>query len=307
MDPSIVGLQSLSNLGTGRISPTSNIGGFVFSAGSQTINVLVRSLATQGRLEIVSRPQIMTLDNQTAYINIGQEIPIVTTSNVTATGVISNNIDRRQVGVQLTVTPKIMPDGRVLMRVIPEISSVVPTPVNLGNGSVGTALNIQRVETTVVAGDGETVVLGGMISRSDTKQENRIPWFGDLPVLGALFRYRSQEKKKVELLVIMTPHVIRCPADAEFIWGTESQKLDLNMADVLKLQGVLPPSRAPWELSTSKSTGLPLPPGAPAVVRTPALPGGLGSPPPAVRPASRGVAPSALPGALPIAPVIPTT
>jgi hypothetical protein len=126
-------------------------------------------------------------------------------------------------------------------------------------------------------------------------------------VFGALFRYRQQSKKKIELLVIMTPHVIRCPADAEFIWGTESQKLDLNMADVLKLQGVLPPSRAPWEVSTSNSTGLPLPPGAPAVIRTPALPAGLSLPQPAVLPASRSGAPSTLPGSLPIAPGIPTT
>jgi general secretion pathway protein D len=304
-DPGIVGLQGLNNLGVGRVSPTSNIGGFVFSAGSQSVNVLVRSLATQGRLEIVSRPQIMTLDNQTGYINIGQEYPIVTGSNVTATGVISNNIDRRQIGVQMTVTPKIMPDGRVLMRVIPEISSVVTPPVSLGNGQISTALNIQRIETTVVAGDGETVVLGGMISRADSKLENRIPWVSDLPVFGALFRYRSQIKTKKELLVIMTPHVIRCPADAEFIWGVESQKLDLNMADVLKLQGVLPPSRAPWELRTNASTGLPLPPGAPALIQTPALPPGLGSPQSAVPPAT--AAPSTLPGALPIAPGIPTT
>jgi general secretion pathway protein D len=292
-DPSIVGLQGLNNLGTGRVSPTSNIGGFVFSAGSNTVNVLVRALATQGRIEVVSRPQVMTLDNQTAYINIGQDIPIVSGSNVTATGVISNNIVRRQVGVQLTVTPKIMPDGRVLMRVIPEVSSVVPTPVDLGNGSLGTALNIQRVETTVVSGDGETVVLGGMISRSDAKTENRIPFFGDLPYLGVLFRYRTQQKKKVELLVIMTPHVIRCAADAEFIWGTESQKLDLNMADVLKLHGVqLPPSRAPWELPPTNKTGLP--------VQNPVLPGAAPTHGPSAVPATP------LPGALPLPRTVPS-
>jgi type II secretory pathway component GspD/PulD (secretin) len=316
-DPSIVGLQGLNNLGVGRVSPTSNIGGFVFSAGSNTVNVLVRALATQGRIEVVSRPQVMTLDNQTAYINIGQDIPIVSGSNVTATGVISNNIVRRQVGVQLTVTPKIMPDGRVLMRVIPEVSSVVPTPVDLGNGSLGTALNIQRVETTVVSGDGETVVLGGMISRSDAKTENRIPFFGDLPYLGVLFRYRTQQKKKVELLVIMTPHVIRCAADAEFIWGTESQKLDLNMADVLKLHGVqLPPSRAPWELPPANKTGLPVQnpvlPGAPPTNVSAAVPA---TPLPGTLPLPRTIAPAGAPQAtapqepplmLPI-PTVPTS
>src|SRR5207245_2467731 len=147
-----------------------------------------------------------------AFINVGQEIPIVTSTTLVAGGLSQNNIDRRQVGVQMTVTPKILPDGRVLMRIIPEVSSVVSTPVQLGNGQLGTALNIQRIETTVLAADGETVVLGGMIQKSDNKQENRVPWWGELPgPLGALFRVRTQARKKTELIIVMTPHVVRCP------------------------------------------------------------------------------------------------
>ncbi|MEI7686350.1 MAG: secretin N-terminal domain-containing protein, partial [Planctomycetota bacterium] len=95
VSPAVVGYQSLSNLGVGRVSSRSNIGGFVFSASSNSVNILVRALQTQGRLDILSRPQIMTLDNQTAIINVGQEIPIVTSSNVTATGVVQTNIERK--------------------------------------------------------------------------------------------------------------------------------------------------------------------------------------------------------------------
>src|SRR5207253_17889 len=133
--------------------------------------LLIRALKVQGRVEVLSRPHIMTLDNQTALINVGKDVPLVSSSNVTSTGVISNDIIRRPVGVILQVTPKVSPDGRVLMRVTPEVSSVDPVPVQLGNGNIGTALNIQHLETTIVAEDGETVVLGGLITKSDSKTE----------------------------------------------------------------------------------------------------------------------------------------
>ena len=233
--PNSVGFQGLSSLGVGRVSPTSNIGGFVFTASSGTVNILVRALHVQNRLDILSRPQIMTTDNQTALINVGQEIPIVTSSNVTATGIVTTNIDRRNVGVILQVTPHITPEGRVLMRVTPEISSVDPTPLNLGNGNMGTVLNIQHLETTVSAYDGETIVLGGLIASRDVKNENKAPWLGDLPYFGALFRYRTQQRSKTELIIIMTPHIVTSKADGEKILAEEAHKMDWIPKNVTKV------------------------------------------------------------------------
>ncbi len=237
VNPSTVGYQGLNNLGVGLVSPINGVGGFVFSAASNSFNLLIRALAVQNRVDILSRPQIMTLDNQTALINVGKEIPIVTSTTLSATGLSQQNIDRRQVGVILQVTPKIGPDGQILMRIIPEVSAVDPTPVNLGNGNIGTALDIQHVETTITAYDGETIALGGLLTKSDTKTENKIPWLGDLPGVGALFRYRTQNKAKKELLFIMTPHVVRCRADADRILAEESRKMDWFLADVIKIHG----------------------------------------------------------------------
>lgn len=237
VSPGVVGFQGLSSLNTGRVSPTANVGGFVFSAASNSFNLLIRALKQQGRLDILSRPQIMTLDNQTAYINVGQEIPIVTSSNVTATGIITTNIDRRNVGVILQITPRISPDGTVIMRVIPEISSVDPTPVQLGNGNVGTALNIQHLETSVLARDGETVALGGLMLKKDQKNENKYPFLGDLPGVGALFRYRTQNKTKSELLIILTPHIVRSSDDAKRVLSTEARRIDWVLSDVAKMHG----------------------------------------------------------------------
>ncbi len=298
VNPNLVGFQGLGNLGVGRVSPVSNVGGFVFSASSDSFNLLIRALKVQNRLDILSRPQVMTLDNQAAYINVGQEIPIITESNVTATGVISNSIARRTVGILLQVTPKISPDGRVLMRVKPEISSVVPTPVNLGNGVLSTALNIQQLETTVSAYDGETVALGGLISKRDSKNENKIPWFGDLPGVGAAFRYRTHTRSKTELLIILTPHIVRNRADAERVLAEEAKKMDWVLGDVLKFHsysglntGPLPPGPVPHGA---------LPPGSPPPTGLQAPPPmGFQAPPPTFLPPPP---PMQLPSASPLAP-----
>ena len=196
VSPNVVGTQGLTSLGVGRVSPTSGIGGFVFSAQSDAFNLLIRALKTQGRMDILSRPQVMTLDEQSASVLVGQSVPYITSTNVTATGLLSNGVSYRNVGVELQVTPRIGPDGKVLMRVEPSVSSVANTSISLGNGVTAVAFNVQDVTTTVTAQDGETVAIGGLISRSDIKNENKVPWLGDLPFLGAAFRYRTQVKAK---------------------------------------------------------------------------------------------------------------
>jgi type II secretory pathway component GspD/PulD (secretin) len=235
--PGIVGFQGLGNLGVGRVSPTSNVGGFVLSAASDTFNLLIRALKTQGRIDILSRPQITTLDNQTAAINIGQNVPFLSDSILTATGAAQQTIERRDIGVNLSVTPRISPEGTVLLRVLPEISSLGAL-IPLGNGQAGQTINQQRLETTVLARDGETVAIGGLISKRDQKNENKIPWLGDLPYVGAAFRFRTQTKAKVELLVILTPHIVRTPADRARILAEESRRIDWILGDVEKLHGL---------------------------------------------------------------------
>jgi type II secretory pathway component GspD/PulD (secretin) len=236
--PGIVGFQGLSNLGVGRVSPNvTNVGGFVFSAQSGVFNLLIRALKAQGRLDVLNGTNLTALDNQTATLNIGQNIPIVANTTVSL-GVTTQAIERLNVGVNLQVTPRINPDNSVLMRVTPQVSSVLSTTVPLGAGTFGTSINIQQVDTTVLAGDGETVAIGGLISVRDQKNENKVPWFGDLPYVGAAFRYRTQVKTKTELLVIMTPHVIRSRLDADHILAVESSKMaPLRWGEIMQIHG----------------------------------------------------------------------
>ena len=126
-------------------------------------NLLIRALRQQGRIDVLSRPQVMTLDNQFARVFVGQNFPIVLGSNVTATGIVSNNITYTPVGVELDVTPKISPDNKVLLRVTPQVSSTAPTNVSLGNGVTATAINQQLVDTTVVLVDATVVVVDATV------------------------------------------------------------------------------------------------------------------------------------------------
>lgn len=232
----IVGYQGLGNLGTGRVG-AGNVGGFVFSAASDSVNVLVRALKQQGRIEILSRPHITTLDNQAAQVAVGQDIPY-TTGTATAAATATTAISYRPVGVILNVIPKINPDGKVVMRVSPQVSSFSSAQsLNLGNGVIAPVFNQQILDTTIIARDGETVAIGGLITRNDTKNENKIPMLGDLPVLGSLFRFRTQSKQKRELLVMLTPHIVRNRIEADRVLAEESRRMDWTLGDVIKTQG----------------------------------------------------------------------
>lgn len=237
VSPGMVGLQGLTNYNTGRNN--NGVGGFVFSAASNSVNVLVRALRTQGRIEVLSRPQIVTRDNQQALISVGQQVPIVTGSNITAQGIIQNTVEQQQVGIILKVLPQISPDGRIVMRVEPQVSRVSNSTVDIGNGVKGTIIDQTIASTTIEAFDGKTVVIGGLINKRDDKEQRGIPWLGDLPYIGALFRYRRHEKQRQELLIIMTPHIIRNPMDADRVFAEESRKMSWSLDDVQALHGGL--------------------------------------------------------------------
>src|SRR5262249_2319118 len=131
--PGVVGFQGLNSFGTGRVSPNSGIGGFVFSAASDSFNLLIRALKVQGRADILSRPQIMTLDNQAAQVAVGQSVPYLGASSLVAGGLTQQSVLYQNVGVIMNVIPKISPDGKVTMRITPQISSGAGQ-ATLGNG-----------------------------------------------------------------------------------------------------------------------------------------------------------------------------
>ena len=202
--------------------------GFGVSVTGGDISLFLRALESQGRVELLSRPQILASDNQHSIINIGQRVPFITNSRITENGTTLNTIQYQQIGIILEVTPRINPDGFVKLEVKPEISSLsTSSTVQIIPNVPAVVIDNRNAETTVTVQDGHTIIIGGLIRTDDEKTENKVPFFGDIPVLGWLFKATSVKKERKELLIILTPTVLRNveEADAE----TQGQIKRLNL------------------------------------------------------------------------------
>ncbi|MHB0956033.1 MAG: secretin N-terminal domain-containing protein [Pirellulaceae bacterium] len=237
------GGQALSNFSLGRMNDDAGFGGMVLSASSQNISILIRALQETRKMQILSRPLVRTLDNQPAFIQVGQRVPRITGSTVGINGQ-TNSISLENVGLILGVTPRISPDGNVVMEIDAEKSKVGPEAegIPVAVSAEGTIIRSPRVDTvtaqaTVSVADGETVVLGGMISTEEETIERRAPFLSDIPVLGYLFRYDSRTKRRGEMLIILTPHVIRTREDGERIKQAEFARMNWCAADVYDIYG----------------------------------------------------------------------
>lgn len=236
-----VGGQGLSNFAVGRVNTELGYGGLVLSASSDSVSALIRALQESRRLDVLSRPQVMTLDNQPAFIQVGQRVPRITGTTINQFSQV-NTIDLENVGLILGVTPRISPEGMVVMEIDAEKSNLGPDaegiPISISStGDVirSPRINTTRAQTTVSAADGQTIVLGGLITKEETNIARRVPHLSNIPILGLLFRYDAQIVRRSELLIVLTPHVVRDEADAERIRQAESARMHWCMADVVKM------------------------------------------------------------------------
>ena len=240
----LLGAQGVTNFATNRANPDLGFGGLVLSASSESVSILVRALRDSQRIQVLSRPQVMTLDNQPAFIQVGQRVPRVTNVVSNALTGINSAIELMNVGLILGVTPRISPDGTVVMELDAERSALGPISegIPIAVSPTGIPVLSPRVDTTVAqttisAADGQTVVLGGLITKTVTKKSRRVPYLSDIPLVGMLFRYDFDQVLRSELLIILTPHVIRNEADANTVKQAEAARISWCLADVEKIQG----------------------------------------------------------------------
>ena len=236
-----IGAQGISNFAVGRTNDQLGFGGLVLSASSQNVNVLLRALRESRRVDVLSRPQIRTLDNQPAFIQVGQRVPRIIGSTVNQNGQ-SNSVALENVGLILGVTPRVSPDGTVVMEIDAEKSALGPEQegIPISVSVDGTVIRSPRVNTTtaqatVSATDGETIVLGGLITDEGQYVHRSVPFLGDIPIIEHLFRFDSHMKSRTELLIILTPHVIRTAEDNERIRQLEMARMSWCAADVYSL------------------------------------------------------------------------
>lgn len=169
------------------------------------LSATLTAAAAEGKVKILSDPKVATLNNQAANINVTTSIPYVT-SNVASTGVQTQTVSWAVTGIQLTVTPTITADGRITLLINPNVSQ--PSAVNAASVTGAPAIDSRNATTTVLVKDGETIVIGGLISDSVTNQIAKIPLLGDIPILGWLFKKKSLVRSRAELLIFVTPKIM---------------------------------------------------------------------------------------------------
>ncbi len=185
-----------------------NVGSITSFGKNLAFSSLLRAVSTISGANVLSTPNLMTLDNEEARIIVGQNIPIVTGSYAqtgSATTVTPfQTFTRQDVGLTLRVRPQVSENGTVKLQIFQEVSSI--QNFSAANGVV---LNKRNVESNVIVEDGQIIVLGGLIGDDYTDGSSKIPWLGDLPLVGALFRYDNKSRKRSNLMVFIRPTVLR--------------------------------------------------------------------------------------------------
>jgi type II secretion system protein D len=191
-----------------------NFGGFSSAVSGNDFGFLMRALQVDGRLEVLSRPQILTADNQLASLDVGQLVPLISGSRVDQFQNVINTFAYTNVGVRLTVTPRISPDGFIRMEVEPVISQLSSATVDVAPGVRAPIINQRTAKTTVSVQSGQSIVIGGLISTSDDQRVRKVPLLGDIPYVGSLFRSTKNIQDRKELIIILTPQLLATGDDA---------------------------------------------------------------------------------------------
>ncbi|MEI6566995.1 MAG: hypothetical protein WCR20_09975 [Verrucomicrobiota bacterium] len=217
--------QSTSSFG--QVPP----GAGLYQVFAQDYQVTLRAIAQSGKAKVLSRPSIIARNSQPATITVGQSVPLITNVRFDNFGNAINSVSYTSVGIILRVTPFITSEGMVEMIVSPETSELVADRsqwVPLSSGSSGAVsaplINSRSADTVVVTPNGQTVIIGGLMQDSKAESSSKIPFLGDIPLLGNLFKRQAKNGSKTELLIFLTPHIIQSPTEIASMARAEQQK-----------------------------------------------------------------------------------
>ena len=182
--------------------------GAFFTLNTQNATATLYALAQRGKVSVLSRPSILARNNQEAVILIGQSVPLPSGNVISDTGANSTSVQYTDVGIILRVTPYITSNRNIEMIVSPEISSLAQQTVQISQNFSAPIINKTSAETVVVTPDQTTVVIGGLMQKTDSTQINKVPLLGDIPVVGNLFKRTTKTYEKNELVIFMTPYIV---------------------------------------------------------------------------------------------------
>lgn len=216
------------------------------------LKVLARALKSKGGTNVLSTPNLLTLDNEAASIFVGQTIPFVSGSYVTGGGGTSNNpfqtVTREEVGLKLNVRPQISEGGTVKLDIYQEVSSI-DERASASVNAAGIVTNKRAIDTSILLDDGQIMVLGGLLQDGYSQSNDAVPWLSTIPGIGALFRNERRAITKTNLMVFLRPYIIR---DSE-----AGRSITLNRYDFMRrAQGGLQPERS-WAMPDMQAPQLP--------------------------------------------------
>jgi general secretion pathway protein D len=225
----ILGNSTQSGTSFSGVNPTANDGGLSVHTLAGALDVTLTALEKVGRLNVLSRPYVLTRNNRLATIKVVDEVPIP--SSTTSNGSIGSTTTftyRTDIGIVLNVTPSINEDGLVNMIIVPSITTQTGQTVQIAPGLKPVVFSTRSATTRVAVQDGQTIVIGGLIQDQSSETVKKVPLLGDLPLIGNLFKHTYTDKSKTELLIFLTPYVAKEPQELTKISETEEKRSSLS-------------------------------------------------------------------------------
>ncbi len=205
-----LGPFSQSGLSMGVINGTITLNGVTYP----NIISFINALETNSQANVLSTPNILATDNEPAEIMVGENVPIPTGQAIgQISGYTQTFVQRQDVGLKLKITPQINAGDYVRMKLDFQLTAIIPSPQGLNANDVGITTSKRSAQTVVTVKDRRTIVIGGLIQNNTSVSESKIPFLGDLPLIGWLFRYSNKTKDKTDLMIFLTPYIVKSQTD----------------------------------------------------------------------------------------------
>lgn len=217
---------TLSNAVSGAVA--SSFPGFSYVLDSSNIRMVLNALSSVTNVNVISSPSLMVLDNKTATLQVGDQVPVATQSSQSSSdpnAPIINQIEFKDTGIILSVTPRVNDAGRVVLKINQEVSDVVQTT---SSGIDSPTIQQRKIDTTVVINDGESFALGGLIQERKNLTRGKVPLLGDIPLIGNMFKNKTDTIRRTELIIFIRPSVVRDPYEARRVTEELRHQMELD-------------------------------------------------------------------------------
>lgn len=217
-------LGTLSGLFLGVVGEEVDVDGSGPIPPIPSFTALFQALSSVTDVNVLSTPSILTTDNEQAEIVVADVIPFPTGSTVGTSGVTVQTIERLPVGIRLAITPQISEGKFLNLNIITEVSNTTAAPVGLNTEDFGIATQTRTADSSIIVRDGQTIVIGGLVSDRESITENKTPVLGDIPWVGNLFKAKSKQSQKLNLMILLTPRIVETDADMQEILEEQQKR-----------------------------------------------------------------------------------